>query len=256
MANLLRDMQRQWDHDGQGPEARSALRRWARRDADLGRFTSPAHLVAACHRRTDRVARHSVDRLTERAATDPWAARTVLQALLPGLAHLARKHKDMVGGPGEPFDTIEELDQFLVCTAFERITEVAAEVPHFRMRTVLDSTWTHLRSHAAAHRREHRMTVPLHDGAGVVAPPSRTEAEELAVVLIDAVERHVLRTVDAGLVYTTRVVGHAPDQVAEVLDWRLPALYRRRSRTEAVVVAEGLGQPRPAHYVRPARAHA
>jgi len=256
MTNLLRDMQRQWDHDGQGPEARRALRRWAQRDPDLARFTSPVHLVATCHRRTDRVARHSVDRLTECAATDPWAARTVLQAVLPGLGHLARKHKDMIGRPGEPFDTIEELDQFLVCTAFERITEVAAEVAYHRMRTVLDSTWTHLRTHAARHRRDYRKLVPLHEGAGVVAPPLRSEAEELAVVLIDAVERRVLRTVDAGLVYTTRVVGRAPNEVAEVLDWQLPALYRRRSRTETVVVAEGLGQPRPAHYVRPARAHA
>ena len=256
MANLFRDMQRQWDHDGHGPEARAALRRWALHDPDLAAFASPSELVAACHGRTDDGAPQSLERLTEQAVTDPWAARTILQAVLPGLAHLARNHNDMVGGPAEPFDTIEDLDQFLVCTAFERITEVAADVDHHRLRTILDSTWTRLRSHAAAHRRDHRMTAPLHDGAGTMAPPSRTEAEELAVALIDAVERKVLRPFDAGLVYTTRVVGHPTKEIAELLDWQLPALYRRRNRTEAVVVAEGLGEPRPRHYVRPAPAHA
>jgi len=256
MANLLRQLQHQWDHDGQSLEACKALRRWAQHDPDLIRFASPLQLVRTCNRRTDRVARHSVDRLTEVADTDPWAVRTVLQTLLPGLAAMARQHKDLVGTSREPFDTIDELDQFLVCTAFERITEVGAEVEHFRMRTVLDSTWSRLRAHAAAHRRDHRMKVPIADGAGLPAPPPRSEAEELAATLIDAVDRDVLRTVDAGLIYTTRVVGHTSTEVAQALAWNVDAFYRRRNRAQAVVVAEALDRPRPRHALRAARAHA
>jgi hypothetical protein len=250
MANLFRQLQDQWDHDAQSAEARAALRRWAERDPDLTRFANPAELVRTCNDRADRVARHSVDRLTEVASSDPWAVRTVLQALLPGLASLARQHGDMVGQAREPFDTIDELDQFLVCTAFERITEVGAEVEHFRMRTVLDSTWSRLRAHAGAHRRDHRMKVPIHDGAAVAAPPPRTEAEELAATLIDAVDRNVLRPLDAGLVYTTRVVGRSAAELADSLDWHLDAVYRRRHRAQAVVVADELGLPRPRQAVR------
>lgn len=254
MANLLRQLQHQWDHDGQSPDACRALWRWARRLPDLGRFDSPLQLVRTCNGRTDRLARHGVDRLTELAPTDPWAVRTVLQALLPGLAAMARQHKDLIGTAREPFDTIDELDQFLVCTAFERITEVAAEVEQFRMRTVLDSTWSRLRAHAAAHRRDHRMKVPIADGAGLSAPPPRSEAEELAAALIDAVDRHVLRHVDAGLIYTTRVVGHSSTEVARALDWHVDAFYRRRNRAQAVVVAEALDRPRPHHALRAASA--
>src|SRR5206468_11091248 len=101
---------------------------------------------------------------------------------------------------------------------------------------------TRLRSHAGAHRREQRMREALDGTECGTALPSRTEAEELAVLLVDAVERGVLRPIDAGLVYTTRVAGHSPTEVAEVLQWNLKTFYRRRNRTEAVVVAEGLGR--------------
>jgi hypothetical protein len=256
MTNLLRDMQRQWEHDGNGTIARNALRKWAQCDPGLARFDSPAHLVRACHRRSDSAACDSLERLTAVAPADPWAARTVLQAVLPGLASLARAHYDMVGLAPEPFATVDELDQFLVCTAFECITQLGSEVGRYRLRTILDTTWTRLRAHAGAHRREQRRREVLDGGECGNAAPARTEAEELAALLVDAVERRVLRPIDAGIVYTTRVAGHSPTEVAEVLQWKLKTLYRRRDRTEAVVAAEALGRPRPACQVRPMPAHA
>src|SRR5205085_3791208 len=144
--------------------------------------------------------------------------------LLPGLAALARDHLDMVGGAREPFSTLDELNQFIVATAYERITEVAAEAERFRLRIVVDSTWARLRVHARAHRRNHDRTVPLRDGPNRLAAPSRTDAEELALVLVDAVERRVLRPVDARLVYTTRVSGHSAAALAGVLDWNPDSL--------------------------------
>ncbi|MGI8777713.1 MAG: hypothetical protein ACR2LJ_10110, partial [Acidimicrobiales bacterium] len=243
MANLFRDMQRQWDHDGHSRDAQAALARWVDRHPDLVRFTSPADLVVAAHSRTDAAARLLVDDLTEEAAADPWAARTVLQAVLPGLARLTRDNADMVGSAYEPFASIEELDQYLVCTAFERITEVAAEVPQFRLRTILNTTWYRLRSLARAHHREQAARGALTDDA--VAPPSRTEAEQLALTLVDAVQRQLLRSVDAGLVYTTRVAGHPTPDVAAALDWTPRVLHRRRNRVESVLIADEVGEPRP-----------
>ena len=160
MANLFRDLEDTWERDGESADARSALQGWATTRPALARFTTPAELVRLAHRR-DASARDLIEAITEEAASDPWAARTVLQALLPGLAALASQHLDLVGTAREPFATFAELDQFLVCTAYERITQVAAEVPLFRLRTVLDCTWARLRAHARAHRRDHDRRITL-----------------------------------------------------------------------------------------------
>lgn len=251
MANLLRELSDAWAREGDSPPARAALAGWAIARPELARFPSPVHLVLAAHSRADVAAQHDLDDLTEHAPVDPWAARTVLQAVLPGLARLTRDHADMVG-TDEPFADIGELDQFLLCTAFERITVIAAEVPAFRLRSLLDSTWSRLRSHAAAHRRDWHNRVPLSDAHGAAAAPARTDAEELAVTLIDAVERRVLRRVDAGLVYGTRVVGHSTAELAQVLEWRTDSLVRRRQRVQRVLAAEVLGHARPRDLARAA----
>ena len=245
MDNLLRDLQQAWARDGDSREARAAMAGWSEHYPGLGAYSSPRCLVEACHSRSDDAAQSLVEALTEQAPTDPWATRTVLQALLPGLAGVVRRHHDLVGEGREPFATTGDLDHFVVCTAFERITEIAAETDQHRLRQVLDSTWSRLRSHAKAHRRDWDNRVPLAQAAHHDAAPARSDAEELATVLIDAVERGMLRPADAGLVYATRVVGQAPAEVAATLACRVPSLVRRRHRVEQVLAAEVLGQPKP-----------
>ena len=257
MGNLFRDLQQAWNTEGESSEARAALARWAEHRPELHAFTSPAHLLRACHSRSNPTARRLVDELTEEAAHDAWATRTVLQAVLPGLGAMARQHRSLANGGREPFSSIAELDQFLVCTAYERIPAVAAEQPHYRINTILDSTWTRLRSHAAAHRRDVDSRVPLDEANSLVAAPSRTDAEELALTLVDAVERRVLRTVDARLLYATRVAGHSAADLADTLDWQTASLLRRRHRVQQVMAAEVLGEPRPRHgCVAPAKVSA
>lgn len=255
MDNLFRDLEQAWARDGRSADAVAALARWSGSRPAAAAYPTPADLVAASHSRHDPAAVQVLEQLTDEAASDPWATRTVLQALLPGLAALTGRHRDLVGEGPEPFPTVGELDHFVVCTAFERITLIAAEAPTFRLRRILDSTWSRLRTHAAAHRRDWRSRRPLSEATGHVAPPPRTDAEELAAVLVDAVERRVLRPADAGLVYSTRVVGHAPAEVASALAWRTPSLLRRRHRVEQLLAAEVLGQPRPRGcYIAPATA--
>jgi len=244
MATLFRDLEDTWERDGESAGARSALQGWATTRPALARFATPAELVRLAHQR-DASARDLIEAITEEAASDTWAARTVLQALVPGLAALASQHLDLVGAAREPFATIAELDQFLVCTAYERITQVAAEVPHFRLRTVLDSTWARLRVHARAHRRDHDRRIALSDGHDGVAGPARSEAETLALLLIDAVERRVLRPADARLVYATRVSGHSTTELAQSMGCKLDAVRRRRHRVEQVLAAEVQGAMRP-----------
>lgn len=257
MANLLRDLQQAWDREGDSAEARAAQVHWAAPHPDLATFSSPAELVRECHSRTNPLAWRLVDALTEEAAGDPWATRTVLQVVLPALATMSRHHRDMARGGREPFAVVAELDQFIVCTAYERIPLIAAQTPTYRLRAIIDSTWSRLRVHAAAHRRDCDSRVALDEARSLVAPPARTDAEELAITLIDAVERRVLRTVDARLLYATRVAGHSPAELAEILDWQTGSLLRRRHRVQQVIAAEVLGQRRPRHgCVAPAKASA
>ncbi|MFN2506396.1 MAG: hypothetical protein ABR540_19645 [Acidimicrobiales bacterium] len=197
MAKLFRDLQRTWERDGAGPDARAALARWAEAQPPLAAYTSPAALVAAAHHRDAEEAKALVEALTEKAATDAWAARTVLHALLPGLAAMSREHLDMVGPAREPFGDVDDLDHFVVSTAYERIAEVASEVPRYRLRTVLDSTWSRPRTHAEAHRRDHDRRVDVDDLPGGQPAPARSAAEELALILVDAVKRRVLRALTA-----------------------------------------------------------
>lgn len=242
--NLLRDLERAWASDGAGPDAIAAIQRWAADEPRFGRFAHPAALVAACQSRRDQRAEQLVEDLADRALADPWAARTILQALLPGLAALTASHRKLVG-PRRVFATLNEMDQFVLCTAFERITEVGAKTDQFRLRCVQDTTWARVRSHAAAHRREQARRAPLEAVAMRAAPPERTSAEELTIVLVDAVERGVLRRADAGLVYTTCVAGHAPADVASTLKTGTASLVRRRHRVAQVVVAHADGRRRP-----------
>lgn len=245
MDNLLRDLEHTWAHDGRSADAIAALSRWTTTRPGLTSYSTPADLVAAAHSRRDAVAVRLVEDLTAEAPSDRWAARTVLHALLPGLGALARLRRNLVG-PGEPFDSIRELDQFIVCAALERIAQVfASPTTAFGLHDILASTTRRLRTHVAGHRRERHARAPLDAAAARVAPPARTAAEELAAVLVDAVERGLLRPVDAGLVYTTRVVGQAPADLAASLAWRTPSLVRRRHRVEQVLAADALGQTKP-----------
>lgn len=131
MAKLFRDLQQAWERDGASADARAALAQWVQTEPVLAAYISPAGLVTAVHRRGADEAKALVEALTEQAATDAWAARTALHALLPGLAAISRDHIDMVGGPREPFRNVQELDHFVVATAYERIAEVAAEVSRY-----------------------------------------------------------------------------------------------------------------------------
>ncbi len=250
MAKLFRDLQRAWERDGAGADARAALARWAQTHPALAAYTSPAALVVAAHHRGGTEAQGLVDALTEQAPSDAWAARTVLHALLPGLAAMSREHLDMVGPAREPFADVDDLDHFVVSTAYERIAEVASEVPRYRLRTVLDSTWSRLRTHAKAHRRDHDRRVELDDLASCQPAPARSAAEELALILVDAVERRVLRAADARLVYSTRVAGHSVAELAETLACKQHSLLRRRARVEHVLAAEVLGRRRPTGLAR------
>jgi hypothetical protein len=87
MSYILPSLDAEWQRIARGPAARRALRRWAELHPDLH---GAAHLDDLLERRRDPAAAPGIlAALADLALTDELAARTLLQALLPGLVRMA-----------------------------------------------------------------------------------------------------------------------------------------------------------------------
>lgn len=146
-----------------------------------------------------------------------------------------------------------ELEQFVLCAAYERIAAGTSPSANWQLRAIVVATAERLRARARGHHRECQRRVPLADTVADPLGGQRSDAEELTALLVDAVERQVLRVVDARLVYTTRVAGHSPAEVAAALSWQPASLRRRRHRVERALAAELYGLPVPSHVVAAAK---
>ncbi|MFP5376357.1 MAG: hypothetical protein ACLGIO_06190 [Acidimicrobiia bacterium] len=88
MNPTLARLNAEWDRIATSPAATAALARWAAREPALSPYADPAAAIAPGpgRRGTDRAALAALARL---APGDDFAARAVLQAVLPGLMRLA-----------------------------------------------------------------------------------------------------------------------------------------------------------------------
>jgi hypothetical protein len=223
------------------------MRRWAGECPQLARFATPAEVVAHCHdRRAGDEAQELLAALLFRAGSDEWAARTFLQAVLPGLAAISRRFGDFGdragSGLADGWERLGDLDQQVVATAYEVMAEVGGEWHAWPANLVVGSTRKRVRCYAAGERR--RSVRQVSDGGldqRLIAAPARSEAEELVAALIDAVERGLLSADDAGLVYNCRVGGALIDELAPLLGWGERRAYRHRVRAEEVIVGEVFG---------------
>jgi DNA-directed RNA polymerase specialized sigma24 family protein len=224
------------------------MARWAEALPALGPFRSPGELVRRCHRH-DPAAVQAADALAATAGADPLAARTILAVLLPGLAALVRTRRDLVGDDREPFTSLAELDQFVLAVAWEHITEAATAPAGWRLSTVLRRTANKVRKHAAAHHRQCRRRVAFDEAMVPPSAPGRTHAEELVLALTDAVRRGVVTVRDARVIYATRVAGHSPREMAQVVSCDEYTLRRRRHRAERALAADALADVEPVSLV-------
>jgi hypothetical protein len=88
MASTLEELDREWSELATSPRARRALIRWANDDHPaLAGLSNLDELLAA--RRDNNRAPALLAALAALAPTDELAARTLLQALVPGLARLS-----------------------------------------------------------------------------------------------------------------------------------------------------------------------
>jgi hypothetical protein len=230
--NLYRMLDTEWNQIAESSVARGACARWASGDPVLDGIDSPAEVVARCQGRGDGA--HSAAVLAAvlgQAATDYWAARTVLQAVLPGLAALSRRARPLVA-PGRMWQDIDEVDQFLVANAYESITALASRSPRWPAEAVLAKTWRRLRDVAEREFQRSTRQHSLSELGDLGEVPQTTAAAELAQTLVTAVERGVLEQVEGWLVYASRVRGEPIEALANQLDRHPRSLWRRRRRAE------------------------
>ena len=142
-----------------------------------------------------------------RSADDPLAARTLLQAVLPGVKGvLARGFNGQRLGLAHQRDA----DAELVGATWEAIRAHAGESPRLPARYVIGVAVRSLRTrHQAEGRRQERVVAldPERHGPGVELDAARTGAEQLAARLVEAVRSGGLATEPARLLYATGVVG-------------------------------------------------
>ena len=236
--NLFRALDEDWRRVGTSAAARAALRRWAEVDDILGGLAHPAVVVERCHRRHDALAAGLLGAVIAHAAEEPLAARTVLQAVLPGLAAVSRRALPFVG-TGRVWARVDELDQHVVAVAYERIHALAATRPAWVAKAVVDGTWQRVRWYAVRQVADGRQRSALSEADDLSAPPPAKPGWELAGVLADAVERGVLEQLDAWVVFHSRVNGTAMPLLAADAGLGTRRLWRRRERAEAELVAAG-----------------
>ena len=200
------------------------------------------------HRRPRPCARAGRDALRRRAvlgallrhAGEPLAARAVLQAVVPALRTLAARR---VGGSRhltrQPWEADDDFDADVVEVALRRIAALAGTSPTWPAQAICESTWMTVR---AALVRSSRWGTPasLEDEvANVVAGPARSDAEALALAVVDAVRAQRLAVDDARVIYATRVLGHTPAELASAQGRKVRALRAQRVRAERRLVDAG-----------------
>ncbi len=246
--NLFRQLSAEWERIGASAPARAALGAWALECAELAGFASPAEVVERCNdRAAGAEAQAILAALLGRSVGDTWAARTFLQAVLPGLAAISRRYGSLCSkaqrGRGGVWDNLSELDQHVVATAYEVMHAVAPEPQVWPANKVVYGTRYRIRGYARTElrRREAQASDAEVDAQVLVSPPPRTVAEELVTALLDAVERGLLTRLDAGLVYSSRVGGRLIEELAPLVGCPQRWAYRHRVRAEEVLVEQAFG---------------
>ena len=210
----------EWRHIVKASSSRSALHRWARREPALSGFEDLDELLAG--RRQPDAAAPVLGALARLSPNDALAARTLLQALIPGLTELART---------AGYDDDSSFDD-MVSIAWERIRTY----PDTRTGSVAANVILDVRKRYRAHRRFEAPTAPqpaLQRTAVHPSPEEEVMHTHNVVDRIVAIRRTGLvsdRTLH--LIVRTRVSGESLDEIAAKTAVTARCLFARRKRGE------------------------
>ncbi|MDP9388343.1 MAG: hypothetical protein M3Q48_10680 [Actinomycetota bacterium] len=215
---ILAGLDREWAELEASPAARAALARWSEDEPALAGFACLGHILAE-RKANPAVAPAILAGLARLAASDELAARTLLQALVPGLVALAR------GPLGGDRTCLDEL----VSLAWERIRTY----PTRRPGSVAANVLYDVRKNYLAHRAIDTPRAQPCTDRSVPPAPSAEEAalERTCVAEVLAAQRSgVIGDVAMDLIVRTRLDGiplaeaaaehHASIEWANCVRWR------------------------------------
>jgi DNA-directed RNA polymerase specialized sigma24 family protein len=239
--NLMLALREEWDALADSALYRDALRRWKETEPDLAVFDSPGELLLWCRDQADPREANRLVGAVLRVAADTVAARTLLQLIIPGLTARIGRALGREAACRRVAGVREELVQEVVVAAWERIAALAGTSPRWPACELVEGAWRRVRHQREKGRACERRLWPLESAREAAEPEwTRTTAEELTVCLIDAVRDGRLRPGQAGVVYTTRVLGVPPRALAGRCGPDERAVRARRARAERILT-DGAG---------------
>ncbi len=200
------------------PSTRRSVHSW-RSDHRLAGFTSPAEIIEATRMGCAPEESEQILRaLAERAPTDPAAARTLLQALLPGLRAAARRFQHRIG------------EEAMAIVMSEAAVRIAAGVPARRPGRVAANVVMDAKAALLRTLNEPQFEPEQHDQPA----EDRTSASEEVVNLVsDARDAGIVSERAAALIIITRAHGYAIEEVARASGIAACGLRQLRRRSEA-----------------------
>jgi DNA-directed RNA polymerase specialized sigma24 family protein len=241
---LFEGLEREWDRISARAETNACSRMWVAAEPALSTCRDAGAIVrlVTWQGRQPTGDARAVFAALLRQAADPFAARALLQALLPRIRAervVTAKYGHGVGDAWQrPADTISDL----VAECFAAVKRHAGEDRQDVARLVLQEATRKLRTTRQAQRRYHERTVLLvpDHGARVAADLSaaRSAAEWLAAALTEAVRSNRLSKVEATLVYAARVKGLPASDVGRRAGMRPKAVYYALARAERALLSQ------------------
>ncbi|MEO6120775.1 MAG: hypothetical protein ABIW46_04940, partial [Acidimicrobiales bacterium] len=146
---------------------------WAAREPLLLDCVTAVGVVGRCRRRGEVDDTNAVvGALLRLARGDDHATRTLLQAVLPGLAARVRRVANRSVGhrPLPGCDSVEDLGGEMVATALERISRLAGTSPSWPAAAIVGGTWRAVRTNAGSALRCEQLRLPLESAQSLPAP--------------------------------------------------------------------------------------
>lgn len=233
MRQLLDQLDDEWTALCQSASARRALSTWAV-DPALGAFPDLPAVVETIQRRghpaeSDRI----LLALLRRASSEELAARTVLQALMPGLKALMATYQQS----GTPDDVATAVIE----AAFERIRNYPCDRRPGRVAAnVLNDTRQVLWRDGCRERRLRVVTEPLTDRMHerlTYRPDAGSATDELVDLVCHAVREARLPLQGARLILLTRVLDVTVEELADETGGKPQTIRKRRRKAEALLAA-------------------
>lgn len=227
--NLFQQLDEEWAHLIRSSSARQRLAEWSEASPGLAGLADLDALVERANRRGQA---HESDQLlialARRADIDDLAARTLLQAVMPGMRWLARRYQAVASDGGE------DPASLVIALTYERIrTYPFDRRPHRIAANLLFDTRQRLQ------RTVGRPGPAIVSLESLPFEPAVDDGpnDEPCALLDQAVAQRVIGARDADLIALTRLHDHPVAELAAYLGCPAQTLRQRRRRAEARLVA-------------------